>query len=83
MYANKKQTWAEPNTVRKRTDKNNIEVPPRLEQNILNKNKVIQSGEKRKCLEEDKKYYACSSTEYQIKECIKKRNMLVKYNIYT
>ena len=34
MYQSKKQTFTEPNTVRKGIDNNNIEDPSRIEQNI-------------------------------------------------
>ena len=63
---------------RKGTDNNITEHPPRIEQSI-SKNKITQTGEGRKSLVQDKKCYACNSSEHQIKECTKKRNILVKY----
>ena len=63
---------------RKGTDNNITEDPPRIEQNISN-NKMTQSGEGRDSLAQDKKCCACNSSEHQIKECTKKRNILVKY----
>ena len=65
--------------VRKGTDDNSTEHPPTIEQNVSYKNKMTQSDEGRKSLAQDKTCYACNSTEHQIKECAKKRNVLVKY----
>ena len=78
IYQRKKQTYTEPNIVRKGTDNNITEDLPRIEQNISN-NKMTPSGEGRNSLAQDKKCYACSSSEHKIKECTKKRNILVKY----
>ena len=78
IYQRKKQAYTEPNIVRKGTDNNITEDPPRIEQNISN-NKMTQSDEGRDSLAQDKKCYAYNSSEHQIKECKKKRNILVKY----
>ena len=42
FYQKKKQTYAEPNIVRKGTDNNITEDSPRIKQNISNKNKMTQ-----------------------------------------
>ena len=78
IYHRKKQTCAEPKIVRRGTDNNITEDPPVIEENISNKNKMTQSEEGRKSLGQGKTCYACNSTE-QIKECTKKRNIIVKY----
>ena len=78
IYQRKKQTYTEPNIVRKGTDNNITEDPPRTEQNISN-NKMTPRDEGRNSLAQDKKCYACNSSEHQIKECTKKINITVKY----
>ena len=62
-----KQTYAEPKIVRKGTDNNIKEDSPRIERNISNKNKIIQSDEGRKSSAQDKTCYACNSTEHKLK----------------
>ena len=80
IYQRKKQTYTEPNIVKKGTDNNITEDPPRIEQNISS-NKMTPSDEGRNSLAQDKKCYACNSSEHQIKECTKKKNILVKYKV--
>ena len=53
IYQRKKQTYTEPNIVRKRTDNNITEDPPRIEQNISN-NKMTLRDEVRNSLAQDK-----------------------------
>ena len=79
IYQRKKQTYTKLNIVKKGTDKNLTKDTPRIKQNISNKSKMTQSDKGRNSLAQDKKCYACNSSEHQIKECSKKRNISVKY----
>ena len=54
IYQRKKQTYTEPSIVRKGTDNNITEDPPRIEQNISN-NKMTQSDEGKTSLAQHKK----------------------------
>ena len=57
IYQRKKQTYTEPNIVRKGTDNNILGDPPKIEQNISN-NKMTQYDERKNSLAQDKKCYA-------------------------
>ena len=59
IYQEWKQTYTKPNTVRKGTDNNNREHPPRTEQNISNKINITQIDKGRKSLTQDKTCYGC------------------------
>ena len=78
IYLRKKQAYIEPSKVRKRNDNNITDDQPRIGRNISN-NKMAQSDEGKNSLAQGKKRYACNSSEHQIKESTKKRNILVKY----
>ena len=51
-----KQTYTKPNTVRKGTNNNNREDPPRTEENISNKINITQIDQGRKSLAQDTIY---------------------------
>lgn len=79
IYQSIKQTYIQPNTVKKENGINNTEDLSRLEQSISKKSKITQRGERKKIFVQEKICYGCNFAEHQLKECTKNENILIKY----